>query len=1071
MTWPRRARAYEWLVDLGLAVLVAAPGWLPLLQGRLVGTHDGYFHLYRLFELDRAVRAGDLYPRWAPDFALGYGYPVFNYYSPLMLYLAEPWRLLGAGLLASLGVAQVIALLLAIAGMYGLVRGAFGRPAALVAAALYGTLPYLLVDVYVRGAVAETLALALLPWVAWSLRSVAAWPSRGRVAAAALGVGALVLAHNITSLIALPVLAVLALLELRRGSRPARRLLGLAVSGTLGLGLAAFYWLPALLERDLVHNERLTTLFYDYHNQFQPLGELVQRTLYFSYRYDAFANFLFKPGLVQLVVAAVGGVLGLVALRGWRAELALMALVMAGGLALLTSGSVPVWDAFPLLAFVQFPWRMLSVVGFATVLLAASAVAAVRGTRARALMAAALVLPWVWASYADLRPALLDLREDEIGRGPLNRVELDRKLIGTTTIGEYTPSTVSRDPFEGWRDEFPPAEGRVRAISALPVGADDLSVAVEAPAAGELVLDQFAFPGWAATVDGRPTATRALGPRGLLAVDVPAGAKDVTVRMTSTPIRTAGWAISAGIALVAAALIVARAPRRAGVAAATAVAALLPSLGHASPSATFATPTPGASLAAFDGGPRLLGGREEGAGGVTLFWSTDAPIAQPLDVAVRLLDDQGTVVARRDGPPRFGLRPTNTWRPGTVVRDAVDMTALPNAPIEPGRTYQLVVGLHDDARYVAPTEGQVVHWSEKCPCAAPGPEGIGVVVGRVEAAPPRATPAPFMSPARPVALPGPTVAGGRIELASVAVDVEHATPSPLDRLLARVANRIPRLRGIGSNDPDRSALGGPAGVLATLDPGGTLLVAPTWRSLADVPADYAVFVHLLDNRQQLVAQDDEWPRRGFSPTSQWHTGQVTPDGYRVRIPPNAPPGGFTVALGLYTRGDFKRLTWSGEPRDRDQLVLGRVKVRPSAAPPQPPVAGPTATFGGAIQLEGFADLPAGGSALRPGAALPVRPRWRSIAPVEHDLTTFVQLLDASGQLVASGDAQPLGGRFPTSLWEPGEEVDDAYQVVVPPGVAGPVKLIVGLYRLETGERLGTDKGADFLSVASFVVAP
>jgi hypothetical protein len=1070
VTWPRRASAREWLVDLGLAVLVAAPGWLPLLQGRLVGTHDGYFHLYRLFELDRAVRAGDLYPRWAPDFALGYGYPVFNYYSPLMLYLAEPWRLLGAGLIVSLDLAQVIAILLAIAGMYGFVRGLFGRLAGLVAAVLYGTLPYLLVDVYVRGAVAETLALALLPWVAWSLRSAAGRPSRVRVAAAALAVGALVLAHNITSLIALPVLAVLGLLELRRVPRSGWPLLGVAASGALGLGLAAFYWLPALLERDFVHNERLTTLFYDYHNQFQPLGELVQRTLYFSYRYDAFANFLFKPGLVQLVVAALGGTIGLVALRGWRAELALMGVVAIGGLALLTSRSAPVWDALPLLAYVQFPWRLLSLVGFATALLAASAVAAVRRERVRALVVAALVLPWVWASYADLRPALLDLREDEIGRGSLNRIELDRKLIGTTTIGEYTPSAVTRDLFEGWRDEFPVTAGSVRAVSAKPVGATGISVAVEAPTDGELVLDQFAFPGWAATVDGRPAATRPLGPRGLLAVDVPAGAQEVTVQMASTPIRTAGWVISAGAILVAAALLAGRAPRRAGVAAATAAAALLPALGHASQSAVFVATAPGAPLAAFEGGPRLLGGREEGAGGVTLLWSADAPVVRSLDVALRLIDDQGTVVARRDEPPRFGLRPTHTWRPGTVVRDAADLTALPDAPIEPGRAYQLVVGLHDDGGYVAPTEGHVVRWTDRCPCAASGPEGIGVVVGQAQAAPPRATPAPFMSAARRVTLAGPTVVGGRIELASVAVDVEHPTPPALDRLLARLANRIPLLRGIPASDPDHSALGGPAGVLATLDPGGTFLVVPTWRSLADVPADYAVFVHLLDNRQQLFAQDDEWPRRGFSPTSQWHTGQVTPDGYHVRIPPDAPPGAFTVALGLYTRGDFKRLAWSGEPSGRDQLVLGRVKVRPRASA-QPPVAGPSATFGGAIRLEGFAGLPTGRSALKPGAALPVRPRWRSIAPVEHDLTTFVQLLDANGKLVASGDAQPLGGRYPTSLWEPGEEIDDAYQVVVPPGTTGPVKLIVGLYRLETGERLRTDEGADFLSVASFDVAP
>ena len=88
------------LLDLLVVWISSAPGWAPLLRGKMVGSQDGYFHLFRLLELDRAARAGDLYPRWAPDFALGYGYPVFNYYAPLALYLALPWRLIGAGLTA-----------------------------------------------------------------------------------------------------------------------------------------------------------------------------------------------------------------------------------------------------------------------------------------------------------------------------------------------------------------------------------------------------------------------------------------------------------------------------------------------------------------------------------------------------------------------------------------------------------------------------------------------------------------------------------------------------------------------------------------------------------------------------------------------------------------------------------------------------------------------------------------------------------------------------------------------------------------------------------------------------------
>src|SRR5262249_3847585 len=163
---------------------------------------------------------------------------------------------------------------------------------------------------------------------------------------AGLAIGALTLAHNITALLALPVLGTFALLPVLR--RPARGVAALLFAGALGLGLSAIYWFPALVERELVRNELLTTLFYDFHNHFQPLRQLIQRTLAFEYRYDAFAGFLFKPGLVQLIVALGGGGIALGRLRARRGELTFLATLTIVGLFLLTSRSGRLWELLPL---------------------------------------------------------------------------------------------------------------------------------------------------------------------------------------------------------------------------------------------------------------------------------------------------------------------------------------------------------------------------------------------------------------------------------------------------------------------------------------------------------------------------------------------------------------------------------------------------------------------------------------------------------------------------------------------------------------------------------------------------
>ena len=90
-----RVRGSPLDVDVLLLTVLCLPALAPLFAPGYVATHDGLFHLFRLVELDSLWKGGELYPRLAPDLALGYDYPVFNYYAPLALYAGELLRLLG----------------------------------------------------------------------------------------------------------------------------------------------------------------------------------------------------------------------------------------------------------------------------------------------------------------------------------------------------------------------------------------------------------------------------------------------------------------------------------------------------------------------------------------------------------------------------------------------------------------------------------------------------------------------------------------------------------------------------------------------------------------------------------------------------------------------------------------------------------------------------------------------------------------------------------------------------------------------------------------------------------------
>ncbi|MCJ7668796.1 MAG: glycosyltransferase family 39 protein, partial [Anaerolineae bacterium] len=80
--------------------------------------------------------------------------------------------------------------------------------------------------------------------------------------------------------------------------------------------------------------------------------------------------------------------------------------------------------------------------------------------------------------------------------------------------------------------------------------------------------------------------------------------------------------------------------------------------------------------------------------------------------------------------------------------------------------------------------------------------------------------------------------------------------------------------------------------------------------------------------------------------------------------------------------------------------------------------------------------------------------WQAEEPVAERLTVFAHLLDGDGRLVAQQDSEPVGGSRPTRTWTAGEVLRDHIGILIPPGTAGgEYRLVVGMYRPDTGERL------------------
>jgi hypothetical protein len=109
------------------------------------------------------------------------------------------------------------------------------------------------------------------------------------------------------------------------------------------------------------------------------------------------------------------------------------------------------------------------------------------------------------------------------------------------------------------------------------------------------------------------------------------------------------------------------------------------------------------------------------------------------------------------------------------------------------------------------------------------------------------------------------------------------------------------------NFADRIALLDVAVDAERLEPGGQLPVTLTWQGLAEMEADYTVFVQVLDAADRIVGQVDAWPVQGTFPTSQWPPGESITDPTLIQLSADLPPGDYRVHVGFYLLATLARL--------------------------------------------------------------------------------------------------------------------------------------------------------------------
>jgi len=964
-----------------------------------------------------------------PDANYGYGYPFYNFYAPLSIYIAAFFRLVGFSYVGAVKMAQLSGFIVAAWAMFALGRRWLGGAwPGLLAAAAYSLAPFHLVNIYVRGdSLAEFWAMALYPLVFLTLDWLIErprthqsglgdrpWKSQGwPVARFALAYGALILSHNISALILSPFILLFIILRLiaRQGLRE-KEIASLKervwairwpiLALLLGLAVSAWFWLPALAERSLAQLGPVTSGYFHFSNHFRELSILKEQSLVQSgliFDYDVAGGGAFRMGLVQTILIIAGLISLLLPHRFFRMTrlsqktgllpaTSIRLFLLLGLLTttfMITPLSEYLWEQLPLLSFAQFPWRFLSI----QALMGALVIGALARFTRRDFIVPSIIALLLVSALAQLKVDFLVLFDDDVTPERIAQYEWFTGNIGSTVSAEYLPDSVQPRPYtsawlnNGQRDS-------VRFISQERAQAENLfrsSTGQEwlfntGEQATQAVLPTLNWPEWtevSTSLPRNPITVQSARGSGLVQIEVPSQDSTVRLELQQTPIRlVAEWLSLAALLAIGWSFFASRAPRLRRWHGILLITLLITAVGTRlwpEKSTTRDDLTWDFAQMAF------LHHDEDG------IWFEDGTLMDSYHYSSDIIN----------AGDNFSV--TINWRQVSPGQVEVALTSP-------------AANRFDDIPVIASISTRLEEGAQTFQLEIPQNSPDGLFVPRV-----------ILNENRPLTASGQP--RGDLFLRPVRVNNVHELAS--------------------SQGPDIDV----RPVLVNQRNATMLDIQLQWLTQAPVTHNYNFSIRLMDTTGVWVAQMDQQPGYGYQPSTIWPPGRWVNDWLALPLPADLPGKTdrqpLTLVIALYEVADGEvvliRPLGSLEFQDNHYIFI---QQEPVYQLPES-VTRLEAVLSDQITLRGYK--------LNQGdAVIDLTLYWQALSEDRESYTHFIHLVDsASGAIVAQHDSLPQYNSYPTSLWNAGEIVADHLTLDIGDVAPGRYHLELGLYHLVDGQ--------------------
>lgn len=554
--------------DLVVLTIITVLAVLGLFNSQYFTIHDDQ-HIARLYLLDQAIRQGSLYPRWVGGLGFNFGYPLFNFYPPLIYYVAEFFHLIGFNLLWSLKLMIITGTFISSIGMYLLGKRFFDRKTGILAATFFTFFFYRSITIYIRGAWAEFFAMAILPFVFLGLDNINKSKNLKGILVFSISLALLILAHP---LIAFPTFFFIGLFFIYYLYYSENRWIffrNILLGTLLALALSAFFWLPSLAEKKYTLVDAILT------------HELANYKIHFIYLYQLWFSpwgyggsiagpndgISFQLGKIHIFLTIFSLVMSLFYLIKKKMEKSLKIYFFLFFLLLFSvfmslTYSQFIWDGIKYLWYLQFPWRFMTFTGIFISLIAGAGIyyfgklIKVDSGNKKVLFNLFITIiifitiikyinyskPHDLKAYDEKKLTSFEEISWRVSKTSFEfspyGIKTKKTKLGTTTVG-LEKQDLTKETFN-----IINSNNEIVIVEALNDMFSKKEFNVESTSSFEFRLNTFNFPGWEAQLDGQKISIDDNNDYKLITVSVPDGKHKLLFIFKNTFVRTLGNLIS-----------------------------------------------------------------------------------------------------------------------------------------------------------------------------------------------------------------------------------------------------------------------------------------------------------------------------------------------------------------------------------------------------------------------------------------------------------------------------------------------------------------------------------------------